>query len=93
MNRYVWSMDNKVLSETDKILVKKGEVVRITLYNNSMMRHLIHFHGHDFRVVNGQGDYAPLKNVLDIMPMETNSIEFEANIEGDWFFIVISSII
>lgn len=86
MNRYVWSMDNKVLSETDKILIKKGEIVRITLHNNSMMRHPMHLHGHDFRVINGQGDYAPLKNVLDIMPMETNVIEFEANLEGDWFF-------
>ncbi len=86
MNRYVWSMDNKVLSEVDKILIKKGEIVRITLYNNSMMRHPMHLHGHDFRVINGQGDYAPLKNVLDIMPMETNVIEFEANAEGDWFF-------
>lgn len=86
MNRYVWSLDNKVLSETDKILIKKGEVVRITIYNNSMMRHPMHLHGHDFRVINGQGDYAPLKNVLDIMPMETNVIEFEANLEGDWFF-------
>ncbi len=86
MNRYVWSMDNKVLAETDKILIKKGEIVRITLYNNSMMRHPMHLHGHDFRVLNGQGDYAPLKNVLDIMPMETNVIEFEANLEGDWFF-------
>ncbi len=86
MNRYVWSMDNKVLSETDKILIKKGEIVRITLYNNSMMRHPMHLHGHDFRVINGQGEYAPLKNVLDIMPMETNIIEFEANLEGDWFF-------
>ncbi len=86
MNRYVWSLDNRVLSESDKILIKKGEIVRITLYNNSMMRHPMHLHGHDFRVINGQGDYAPLKNVLDIMPMEKNVIEFEANLEGDWFF-------
>lgn len=86
MNRYVWSLDNKVLSETDKIVIKKGEIVKITLYNNSMMRHPMHLHGHDFRIINGQGEYAPLKNVLDIMPMETNVIEFEANLEGDWFF-------
>jgi FtsP/CotA-like multicopper oxidase with cupredoxin domain len=86
MNRYVWSMDNRVLSESDKILIKKGEIVRITLFNNSMMRHPMHLHGHDFRVLNGQGEYAPLKNVLDIMPMETNVIEYEANLEGDWFF-------
>lgn len=86
MNRYVWSMDNKVMSEVDKILIKKGENVRIVLYNGSMMRHPMHLHGHDFRVLNGQGDYAPLKNVLDIMPMETDTIEFNANLEGDWFF-------
>jgi len=86
MNRYVWSLDNKVISEADKILIKKGENVRIVLYNNSMMRHPIHLHGHDFRVLNGQGDYAPLKNIIDIMPMETDTLEFNANAEGDWFF-------
>lgn len=86
MNRYVWSMDNKVLSESDKIPVKKGEILRITLYNNSMMRHPMHLHGFDFRVLNEKGAYAPLKNVLDIMPMETDTIEFAANTEGDWFF-------
>ena len=61
MNRYVWSLDNRVISETDKILIKKGENVRIVLYNNSMMRHPMHLHGHDFRLLNGQGDNAPLK--------------------------------
>nr|WP_257214105.1 multicopper oxidase domain-containing protein [Sphingobacterium sp. 1.A.5] len=86
MNRYVWSLDNRVLAESDKILIKQGEALRIILYNNSMMRHPMHLHGHDFRVINGQGDYAPLKNVLDIMPMETDTIEFVSNVEGDWFF-------
>jgi len=87
MDRYVWTLNNKTISETDKILIKKGENVRIILYNNSMMRHPMHLHGHDFRILNGQGDYAPLKNVLDIMPMERDTIEFAANENGgDWFF-------
>ncbi|MBK6984725.1 MAG: multicopper oxidase domain-containing protein [Bacteroidetes bacterium] len=86
MNRYVWSLDNKVISETDKILIKKGENVRIVIYNGSMMRHPMHLHGHDFRALNGQGDNAPLKNIIDIMPMETDTLEFNANVEGDWFF-------
>ena len=86
MNRYVWSLDNKVVSETDKILIKKGENVRIVMFNGSMMRHPMHLHGHDFRVLNGQGDYSPLKNIIDIMPMETDTLEFYANAEGDWFF-------
>ncbi|WP_027376613.1 multicopper oxidase domain-containing protein [Kaistella palustris] len=86
MRNYLWTLDNKTVSETDKILIKKGEVLRITMYNNSMMRHPMHLHGHDFRVVNAHGEYAPLKNVLDVLPMETNTIEFPANQDGDWFF-------
>ncbi|WP_342084883.1 multicopper oxidase domain-containing protein [Dyadobacter sp. OTU695] len=86
MNRYVWSMDNKVVSERDKILIKKGENVRLVIYNNSMMRHPMHLHGHDFRVLNGQGENAPLKNIVDIMPMETDTLEFAATESGDWFF-------
>jgi len=86
MNHYLWTLDNKTVTETDKILVKKGEVLRITLYNNSMMRHPMHLHGHDFRLINSKGEYSPLKNVVDIMPMETNTIEFAANQDGDWFF-------
>ena len=86
MNRYVWSMNNKVVSESDKILIRKGETVRMIIQNTSMMRHPMHLHGHDFRVLNDHGDYAPLKNVVDIMPMETDTLEFAANVEGDWFF-------
>jgi hypothetical protein len=86
MNRYVWTIDNETVNEADRILIRKGENVRVILTNNSMMRHPMHLHGHDFRVVNRHGDYAPLKNVLDIMPMETDTIEFAANQEGNWFF-------
>lgn len=52
MNRYVWSLNNKVVSESDKILIRKGETVRMILHNASMMRHPMHLHGHDFRVLN-----------------------------------------
>ena len=86
MNRYVWTIDNKAVSETDKILIRKGENVRIILYNGTMMRHPMHLHGHFFRLLNGQGEYAPLKNVVDIMPMETDTLEFAATESGDWFF-------
>lgn len=51
------------------------------------MRHPMHLHGHFFRVVNQFGEYSPLKNVLDIMPMETDTIEFHAGEDyGDWYF-------
>ncbi len=86
MNRYVWLINNKTVNESDKILIENGQDVRIILFNNSMMRHPMHLHGHDFRVLNGQGEYAPLKNVIDIMPMETDTLEFAATQSGNWFF-------
>lgn len=87
MNRYVWTVNNKAISESDRILIKAGENIRIILTNHSMMRHPMHLHGHFFRVVNEHGDYSPLKNVLDIMPMETDTIEFNASENyGNWYF-------
>ncbi len=86
MERYVWLMNNKPLSETDSILIKKGEVVRFIMINRTMMHHPMHLHGHFFRVLNGQGDHAPLKHTVDVEPMATTVIEFEANEVGDWFF-------
>ncbi|MCE5262071.1 MAG: multicopper oxidase domain-containing protein [Deltaproteobacteria bacterium] len=86
MERYVWFLDNKALSETDRILVRRGEVVRFILINRTMMHHPMHLHGHFFRLMNGQGDQAPLKHTVDVAPMATTVIEFAADEFGDWFF-------
>ena len=86
MLRYVWSFDNKTLSESDNILIRHGENVRMILTNTTMMRHPMHLHGHFFRFVNAQGEYSPMKHTFDIKPMETVTIEFYANEEKDWFF-------
>ncbi len=86
MERYVWAFNNRTLSEADKILIRQGENVRFVLVNKTMMHHPMHLHGHFFRVVKGQGDFAPLKHTVDVPPMGTVVMEFEANEEKDWFF-------
>ena len=86
MERYVWLINNKILSETDSIHIRQGEVVRFIMINRTMMHHPMHLHGHFFRVINGQGDRSPLKHTVDVAPMSTTVIEFEANEVGDWFF-------
>lgn len=86
MERYVWFINNKALSESDMIDIKKGEIVRFIMINRTMMHHPMHLHGHFFRVINGQGDRAPLKHTVDVTPMSTTVIEFDANEFGDWFF-------
>jgi len=86
MERYVWFLNNKPLSESDSILIRQGEIVRFIMINRTMMHHPMHLHGHFFRVINGQGDHAPLKHTVDVAPMSTTVIEFDANEVGDWFF-------
>ncbi|MCB2181281.1 MAG: multicopper oxidase domain-containing protein [Desulfobulbaceae bacterium] len=86
MDRYIWSFNNITLAEADKILIRQGENVRFKLVNKTMMSHPMHLHGHFFRVLNGQGDHAPLKHTVDVPPMATTVFEFLANEEKDWFF-------
>lgn len=86
MQRYTWSFDNKALTESDAIKIRKGETVRFVLANKTMMEHPIHLHGHFFRVLNGQGDFSPLKHTVSVPPHKTVTIEFAADAEKDWIF-------
>ena len=86
MWRYIWSMNGVPLSEADKIEIEKGEVVRVTLNNLTMMHHPMHLHGHFFRVINEKGERSPLKHTVNVPPMQKTVIEFDANESGDWFF-------
>ncbi|MEO7300557.1 MAG: multicopper oxidase domain-containing protein [Verrucomicrobiota bacterium] len=86
MERYVWSLNGKPLFASDSIKIQKGETVRFIMINRSMMHHPMHLHGHFFRVINGQGDFSPLKHTVDVPPMQTTVIEFAAEEVGDWFF-------
>ncbi|MFA9562688.1 MAG: multicopper oxidase domain-containing protein, partial [Nitrospirota bacterium] len=86
MERYVWFLNNKPLSESDSIRIREGEIVRFIMINRTMMHHPMHLHGHFFRVINSQGDRSPLKHTVDVAPMSTTVIEFYTDEVGDWFF-------
>ncbi len=87
MRRYLWSFDGETLAENPTIRVRRDEVLHIELINDTMMHHPLHLHGHFFRVVNGQGERAPLKHTIDVPPMGKRTIEWLADEEGgDWFF-------
>ena len=86
MFRYIWGFNGQPLSRADVIQIRRGEIVRIRMTNNTMMMHPIHLHGHFFRVVNGQGDYSPLKHSVNVSPMKSVTIEFLADDDKDWVF-------
>src|SRR3546814_3029979 len=65
MERYMWSFDGQKMSEVKApIPFLKGERVRVTLVNDTMMSHPIHLHGHFFELVTGHGEYAPRKHTV-----------------------------
>ncbi len=86
MDRYVWSLNGEILRPDNTIRIEKGERVRFEMSNRTMMNHPMHLHGHFFRVLKGRGANAPLKHTINVAPMETTVIEFDADEEKDWFF-------
>ncbi len=86
MNRFVWSMNGEIISADNDIRIRHGENIRFIINNQTMMHHPMHLHGHFFRVINGQGDRAPLKHTIDVPPGGTRTIEFEGDEYMDWFF-------
>ena len=86
MERYVWSFNGKTMTEESVLTIKKGEILRLELINDTMMHHPIHLHGFFFRLINKHGARSPLKHTVDVPPMGRHTIEFEANEEGDWMF-------
>lgn len=89
MWRYLWSINGRSIDELSTIPVKKGEVLRLVLVNDTMMHHPMHLHGHFFRLLMPDGaptDLAPLKHTVDVPPMSRRVIEFYANEDRDWLF-------
>ena len=86
MERYIWSFNGRTMTEESVIPVKKGDILRMELINDTMMHHPIHLHGFFFRLINQHGARSPLKHTVDVPPMGRHTIEFEANETGDWMF-------
>jgi len=84
MIRFVWTLDGKTISEADMIHVRRGEKVRFTFINETMMHHPMHLHGHFFRLVTSAGSHSPMKHTVDVPPMTSHTIEFAADEPGDW---------
>ena len=83
--RYVGSFDDKTLSESGNIPIRKGENVRVAFQNITMMRHPLHLHGHFLRLVNAQDANLLLQHTFDSQSMGKVTIEFDANEDQDWF--------
>lgn len=86
-----FTFNSTLWPETQPLVVKKGEKVRIRLANLSMDSHPIHLHGYEF-IVTALGakrlsPSAQYNGVTINVPVgETREIEFIADAPGDWAF-------
>jgi len=86
MARYIWMIGGQAWPKADPLLIRQGERVQIEMPNESGMWHPMHLHGHFFRVLQGAGEFCPLKHSVNVGPQETVRIEFTADNPGNWFF-------
>jgi CopA family copper-resistance protein len=86
MERFMWGFDGEKFSEATKpYAFRKGERVRVTLVNDTMMTHPIHLHGHFFELVHGPVGFHPRKHTVNVAPAGKVSWDFTAA-PGDWAF-------
>jgi FtsP/CotA-like multicopper oxidase with cupredoxin domain len=86
MNRYIWSINDKKLSEAKFFEARVGERLEIRLINETMMEHPMHMHGAFFVVDNGKGERAPLKHTVIVKPGETITVHTSFDEPGPWVF-------
>ena len=87
MERFMWSMDGQQLSENpEPYRFARNERVRMRLINDTMMTHPMHIHGHFWEIVNGHGEYQPLKHTVKVLPGGFIDLDLTADAPGDWAF-------
>jgi FtsP/CotA-like multicopper oxidase with cupredoxin domain len=87
----VYTINGKTYPETAPVKVKKGDLVKVKLVNNSPKDlHPMHLHGHFFQVLSKNGKPitgSPLiKDTLNLKPGEEYVVAFKADNPGNWMF-------
>jgi FtsP/CotA-like multicopper oxidase with cupredoxin domain len=88
MMKYTWTINGAAYPNRNSLDVRAGERVQIVLTNNTSMAHPMHLHGHDFEVVeiDGQKISGPLRDTVVVPPGSKITVAFDANNIGIWAF-------
>jgi FtsP/CotA-like multicopper oxidase with cupredoxin domain len=87
MSGYVWSINNVVWNkETPPLAVAEGERVELVFVNQTPMPHPMHLHGHEFQVVEIDGERFPgaVRDTILVTPGRRVVVAFDANNPGWW---------
>jgi FtsP/CotA-like multicopper oxidase with cupredoxin domain len=80
-----WTINNKSWPEIEPLMVQQGKRYRLVFRNGSGDQHPIHLHRHTFEVTQiGKKQMSGLmKDVINVMPLDTVQVDFVANNPGD----------
>jgi FtsP/CotA-like multicopper oxidase with cupredoxin domain len=84
--RPLWATNGEVFPDTPMLMVREGDLVKVTFANRSLMEHPMHLHGHHVLVLsrNGQpnGGSPWWADTLNVEPGESYEIAFRAGNPG-----------
>jgi FtsP/CotA-like multicopper oxidase with cupredoxin domain len=85
-----FTINGKKMTNPEIYNVKKGDVVRFTITNQTNVDHPMHLHGHHFQVLSRNGvpftGSEVMKDTINVKPGETYVIQFVADNPGTWLF-------
>src|SRR5262245_60192163 len=86
MATYVWTINDAAYPNNNSLNIKSGERVGIAFTNSTSMGHPMHLHGHDFQVVEIDGEKVSgaLRDTLTVPPGSKMTVAFDADNVGVW---------
>jgi len=86
MANYVWTINGAAYPNSNSLDMKSGERVGIAFTNSTSMGHPMHLHGHDFQVVEIDGEKlsGALRDTLMVPPGSKMTVAFDADNAGVW---------
>jgi len=86
MVKYVWTINGAAYPNSNSLDIQSGERVGITFTNSTNMGHPMHLHGHDFQVleIDGEKLSGALRDTLTVPPRSKMTVAFDADNSGVW---------
>jgi FtsP/CotA-like multicopper oxidase with cupredoxin domain len=86
MATYVWTINGAAYPNRNSLDIRRGERVGIAFTISTSMGHPMHLHGHDFQVVEIDGEKisGALRDTLMVPPGSRITIAFDADNPGIW---------
>jgi FtsP/CotA-like multicopper oxidase with cupredoxin domain len=86
MATYVWTINGAAYPNNNSLDIQSGKRVGIAFTNSTNMGHPMHLHGHDFQVVEIDGEKVSgaLRDTLMVPPRSKMTVAFDADNAGVW---------